>query len=43
MVKLGHYILFARLRPKISDHIPGEELHIVSKLSIGTATRQWYV
>ena len=31
------YILFARLRPKISDDIPGEELKIVAKLAIGTA------
>ncbi len=31
------YILFARLRPKISDDIPGEELKITAKLSIGTA------
>ncbi|ANS04200.1 DNA directed RNA polymerase subunit D [uncultured Mediterranean phage] len=33
----GEYIDFARLRPKISDEIPGEELHITAKLSIGTA------
>ena len=31
------YILFSRLRPKISDDIPGEELKITAKLSIGTA------
>lgn len=31
------YILFARLRPKISDEIPGEELKITAKLSIGNA------
>ena len=31
------YILFARLRPKISDDIPGEELKITAKLSIGSA------
>ena len=31
------YILFARLRPKISEDIPGEELHITAKFSIGTA------
>jgi len=31
------YILFARLRPKISEDVPGEELHINAKLSIGAA------
>lgn len=31
------YILFARLRPKISDDVPGEELHITAKLSLGAA------
>jgi len=31
------YIDFARLRPKISDEIPGEELYAVSNFSIGTA------
>jgi len=31
------YILFARLRPKISDEIPGEELKITAKLSISNA------
>jgi len=31
------YILFARLRPKISEHIQGEELKIDAKMSIGTA------
>ena len=29
------YILFSRLRPKISDDIPGEELSITAKLSLG--------
>jgi DNA-directed RNA polymerase subunit L len=29
------YILFARLRPKISEDVPGEELYITAKLSIG--------
>ena len=29
------YILFARLRPKISEDVPGEELHITAKLSMG--------
>jgi DNA-directed RNA polymerase subunit L len=33
----GDYIDFARLRPRISDEIPGEELNIVCGLSIGTA------
>lgn len=33
----GEYIDFARLRPKISDEIPGEEVDITAKLSIGTA------
>ena len=31
------YILFARLRPKISDEIPGEALKITAKLSWGNA------
>jgi len=31
------YILFARLRPKISKHIHGEELKIDAKMSIGCA------
>ena len=35
--KTNDYILFARLRPKISDHIPGEELKITAKMSIGCA------
>ena len=34
----GTYIDFARLRPKISDEIPGEELHITAKMGIGTAS-----
>jgi len=33
----GYYIDFARLRPKISDEIPGEKLHFISELSIATA------
>lgn len=33
----GYYIDFARLRPKISDEIPGEKLHFTSELSIGNA------
>lgn len=35
----GTYIDFARLRPKISDEIPGEELHITAKMSISTAAQ----
>jgi len=31
------YILFTRLRPKITDEIPGETIHIEAKLSVGTA------
>lgn len=33
----GYYIDFLRLRPKISDDIPGEKIHLRSKLSISTA------
>lgn len=33
----GNHIDFARLRPRISDEIPGEELNMVCGLSIGTA------
>jgi len=33
----GNYIDFARLRPKISDEIPGEKLHFTCEFSIGTA------
>ena len=33
----GTYIDFARLRPKISDEIHGEELHITAKMDIGVA------
>lgn len=31
------HIMFCRLRPKISNDIPGEEIHITSKLSVQTA------
>ena len=31
------HILFARLRPRISKDLPGEKLHITSKISRGTA------
>jgi len=33
----GYYIDFARLRPKISDDIPGEKLHFTCEFTIGTA------
>jgi DNA-directed RNA polymerase alpha subunit len=33
----GCYIDFARLRPKISEEIPGEKLHFTCEFSIGTA------
>lgn len=35
----GTYIDFARLQPKVSDDIPGEEIDIVAKMSIGTASQ----
>ena len=34
-----YHILFTRLRPKISDEIPGEEIFIEAKMSIGTAAQ----
>lgn len=33
----GDYIDFVRLRPKISDDIPGESIHLTCKFSIGNA------
>ena len=33
----GYFIDFVRLRPKISEEIPGEKLHLICELSIGTA------
>ena len=33
----GYYIDFARLRPKVSDEIPGEKLQLTCEFSIGTA------
>lgn len=33
----GYFIDFARLRPKISDEIPGEKLHLTCEFSIGNA------
>ncbi len=35
--KTNSYILFARLRPKISDTIPGERLRLSCEFSIGTS------
>jgi DNA-directed RNA polymerase alpha subunit len=34
----GDYILFARLRPKISNDLPGEEIKINAKMSLHTAS-----
>jgi len=34
-----HHILFTRLRPKISDEIPGEEIYIEAKMSMGTSSQ----
>lgn len=36
-LKTNSYIDFARLRPKISDTIPGEQLKLVADFSVGTA------
>lgn len=33
----GYFIDFVRLRPKLSDQLPGEKLHLVCDFSIGTA------
>ena len=33
----GYFIDFVRLRPKISDELPGEKIHLTCELSIGTA------
>ncbi len=33
----GDYILFARLRPRISNEVPGEELSVTAKISLQTA------
>ena len=33
----GHFIDFVRLRPKISDELPGETIHLTCKFSIGNA------
>tara|TARA_Y100000992_G_scaffold302686_1_gene278370 strand:- start:257 stop:1360 length:1104 start_codon:yes stop_codon:yes gene_type:complete len=37
--KTGHYIQFVRLRPKISDDIPGEEIKFTCKFSISNASK----
>ncbi len=33
----GHFIDFVRLRPKISDELQGEKIHLTCELSVGTA------
>jgi hypothetical protein len=33
----GYFIDFVRLRPKISEELPGEKIHLMCELSIGTA------
>ena len=33
----GHFIDFVRLRPKISDEIPGEKIHLTCEFSISSA------
>ena len=33
----GYFIDFVRLRPKISEEIPGEKIHLVCEFDIGTA------
>ena len=35
----GDYILFARLKPKITEDIPGEELNFSAKMTISTAKK----
>jgi len=34
----GYYIDFVRLRPKISDEIPGEKIHLTCEFDIGSAS-----
>ena len=36
----GQFIDFVRLRPKISDELPGEKIHITCEFSIGTAKEE---
>jgi DNA-directed RNA polymerase subunit L len=33
----GYYIDFVRLRPRISDEIPGEKIHLICEFDIGSA------
>jgi len=33
----GYYIDFVRLRPKISDELPGEKIHLICEFSVGSA------
>lgn len=33
----GHYIDFVRLKPKLTDDIPGEKIHLTAEFAIGTA------
>ncbi len=33
----GYFIDFVRLRPKISEELPGEKIHLTCELSVGTA------
>jgi DNA-directed RNA polymerase alpha subunit len=33
----GYFIDFVRLRPKISDELPGEKIHLTCEFSVGTA------
>ena len=33
----GYYIDFVRLRPKLSDQIPGEKIHLTCEFQVGTA------
>lgn len=35
--ELGYYIDFVRLRPKLSDELKGEKIHLTCEFSIGTA------
>jgi len=35
--KTGEYILFARLRPRVSNEVPGEIIHIEARMSLHTA------
>ena len=37
--KAEYFIIFNRLRPKISDELPGEKLHLTCEFSVGTAKK----